>query len=35
VTNVVRRVRLAQVDEALVEELAETVMGMEDYKAKA
>ncbi len=35
VTNVVRRVRLAQVDEALVEELAETVRGMKDYKAKA
>jgi molybdopterin-guanine dinucleotide biosynthesis protein MobB len=35
VTNVVRRVRLAELDEALVEELAETVMGMEDYKAKA
>ncbi len=33
VTNVVRRVRLAQVDEALVEELAETVRGMEDYCA--
>ncbi len=35
VTNVVRRVRLAQVDEALVEDLAETVRGMKDYKAKA
>ena len=35
VTNVVRRVRLAQVDEALVAEIAETVRGMEDYKAKA
>lgn len=35
VTNVVRRVRLAQVDEALVTEIAETVMGMNDYKAKA
>ena len=33
VTNVVRRVRLAQVDEALVEELAETVRGMDDYCA--
>ena len=33
VTNVVRRVRLAQVDEALVAEIAETVMGMEDYRA--
>ena len=33
VTNVVRRVRLAEVDEALVEEIAETVRGMEDYCA--
>ncbi len=33
VTNVVRRVRLAEVDEALVEELAETVRGMDDYRA--
>jgi molybdopterin synthase catalytic subunit len=33
VTNVVRRVRLAQVDEALVAEIAETVMGMDDYCA--
>ena len=31
VTNVVRRVRLAEVDEALVEELVEMVRGMEDY----
>ncbi|MCX6673757.1 MAG: molybdopterin-guanine dinucleotide biosynthesis protein B [Methanothrix sp.] len=34
VTNVVRRVRLAEVDQALVEDLAETVRGMEDYRAK-
>jgi molybdopterin-guanine dinucleotide biosynthesis protein MobB len=33
VTNVVRKVMLAQVDEALVEELAEIVRGMEDYCA--
>jgi molybdopterin-guanine dinucleotide biosynthesis protein MobB len=33
VTNVVRRVRLAEVDEALVEELAEMIRGMEDYCA--
>ncbi len=33
VTNVVRRVRLAEVDEALVAEIAETVMEMEDYCA--
>ena len=32
VTNVVRRVKLAEVDEALVEELAETVRGMEDCR---
>ena len=32
VTNVVRRVRLAQVDEALVAEIAETVRGMEDHR---
>jgi molybdopterin synthase catalytic subunit len=31
VTNVVRRVRLADVNEALVEELAEMVRGMGDY----
>ena len=30
-TNVVRRVKLAQVDEALVEELAEIVRDMADY----
>jgi len=30
-TNVVRRVRLAEVNEALVEELAENMRGMEDY----
>ena len=34
VTNAVRRVKLAQVDETLVEELVGMVMGMEDYKAK-
>ncbi len=34
VTNVVRRVRLAEVDEALVKELAEMVRGTEDYKAE-
>jgi molybdopterin-guanine dinucleotide biosynthesis protein MobB len=33
VTNVVRKVLLAQVNEALVEELTETVKGMEDYCA--
>ncbi len=33
VTNIVRRVRLAQVDETQVEELVETVRGMEDYCA--
>jgi molybdopterin-guanine dinucleotide biosynthesis protein MobB len=33
VTNAVRRVRLAEVDEALVEELAEIVREMEDYCA--
>jgi molybdopterin-guanine dinucleotide biosynthesis protein len=33
VTNVVRRVRLADVDEALVEDLAEMVRGMEEYNA--
>jgi len=33
VTNVVRNVRLAEVDPALVEELAGIVMGMEDYSA--
>lgn len=33
VTNVVRRVKLSEVDEVLVEELAETVMRMEDYCA--
>jgi molybdopterin synthase catalytic subunit len=33
VTNVVRMVKLAEVDEALVEELAEMVRGMEDYCA--
>ena len=32
VTNVVRRVKLAEVDEALVEELAELVRGMEDCR---
>lgn len=32
VTNVVRRVWLAQVDEALVEELAEMVRGMESHR---
>ncbi|MDD1749306.1 MAG: molybdopterin-guanine dinucleotide biosynthesis protein B [Methanothrix sp.] len=32
VTNVVRKVKLAQVDGALVDELAEMVMGMEDYR---
>ena len=35
VTNVVRRVRLAEVDEALVEELAEIVRGMKNYDAEA
>ncbi|MDD4161216.1 MAG: molybdopterin-guanine dinucleotide biosynthesis protein B [Methanothrix sp.] len=34
VTNAVRRVKLAQVDETLVEELVGMVIGMEDYKAK-
>ncbi|MFA6372254.1 MAG: molybdopterin-guanine dinucleotide biosynthesis protein MobB, partial [Methanothrix sp.] len=34
VTNAVRKVRLAEVDEALVEELAEMVRGMEDYRAE-
>lgn len=33
VTNVVRNVRLAEVDRALVEELAGIVMGMDDYSA--
>jgi molybdopterin-guanine dinucleotide biosynthesis protein MobB len=33
VTNAVRKVLLAEVDEALVEELAEAVRGMEDYCA--
>jgi len=33
VTNVVRNVRLAEIDPALVEELAGIVMGMEDYSA--
>ncbi|MDD4651715.1 MAG: molybdopterin-guanine dinucleotide biosynthesis protein B [Methanothrix sp.] len=33
VTNVVRNVRLAEVDPALVEELAGIVMRMEDYSA--
>jgi molybdopterin-guanine dinucleotide biosynthesis protein MobB len=33
VTNVVRRVRLAEVNEALVEEIAETVREMEAYCA--
>lgn len=33
VTNVVRNVRLAEVDEMLVEELAGIVMEMEDYSA--
>jgi molybdopterin-guanine dinucleotide biosynthesis protein MobB len=33
VTNVVRKVLLSQVDEALVEELTETVREMEDYCA--
>jgi len=33
VTNIVRKVMLAEVDEALVEELAEIVRGMEDYCA--
>jgi len=33
VTNVVRKVLLAEVDEVLVEELAESVRGMEDYCA--
>ncbi|OPY55065.1 MAG: molybdopterin-guanine dinucleotide biosynthesis protein B [Methanosaeta sp. PtaU1.Bin112] len=33
VTNVVRNVRLAEVDPALVEELAGIVMGMGDYSA--
>ena len=32
VSNVVRRVRLSEVDEALIAELVEMVMGMEDYK---
>ena len=31
VTNVVRKVKLGEVDEALVAELAEMVRGMEDY----
>lgn len=34
VTNVVRNVRLAEIDPALVEELAGIVVGMEDYKEK-
>ncbi|MFZ2471104.1 MAG: molybdopterin-guanine dinucleotide biosynthesis protein B [Methanothrix sp.] len=34
VTNAVRKVRLAEVDEALVEELAEMVRGMGDYRAE-
>jgi len=34
VTNAVRKVMLADVNEALVEELAEMVRGMEDYRAK-
>ena len=34
VTNVVRRVKLAEVDEALVAEIEATVRGAEDYKAK-
>jgi molybdopterin synthase catalytic subunit len=33
-TNVVRRVMLAEVDEALVEDLTEIVRGMEDYGAE-
>lgn len=33
VTNAVRRVQLAQVNEALVEELAQAVREMEDYRA--
>ena len=33
VTNAVRRVTLAEVDEALVEELAQAVREMEDYRA--
>lgn len=33
VTNVVRNVRLAEVDSALVEELSGIVMGLEDYSA--
>jgi molybdopterin synthase catalytic subunit len=32
VPNMVRRVRLSEVDEALVAELAEMVRGLEDYK---
>jgi molybdopterin-guanine dinucleotide biosynthesis protein MobB len=35
VTNVVRRVKLAELDEALVAKLAEIVREMEDYKARA
>jgi molybdopterin-guanine dinucleotide biosynthesis protein len=31
VSNAVRRVKLVEVDEALVEELARMVRGMEDY----
>jgi molybdopterin-guanine dinucleotide biosynthesis protein MobB len=34
VTNVVRRVRLAEVNEALVEELAEMLRVMEEYRAE-
>jgi len=34
VTNVVRKVRLAEVDDALVEDLARMVRGMEDYRAE-
>ena len=34
VTNAVRKVRLAEVDEALVEELAEMVRGMDDYRSE-
>ena len=35
VPNAVRRVRLDEVDEELVTEIAETVREMEDYKARA
>jgi molybdopterin-guanine dinucleotide biosynthesis protein MobB len=34
VTNVVQRVSLAQVNEALVAKIAKMVMGMEDYRAE-